>query len=170
MSEQAAVPDFLKPHMVKEQQGDHTVMVLPRHLTKYTVATMRVRDPNAPLSEPEKAVFGVDARLHPITGMPLEKGCTDHARGDGLPPSDNAQAAGHFGVMINQLNKLCAQYRAETDYFQERSIGTRSHSDGRACCQGRRRSCRCRNHRKELDNSAAMKTNDSILFPYQRLM
>jgi hypothetical protein len=84
------------------------------------VPTLRVRDPNAPLSEQEKAVFGPGARLHPTTRMPLEMGCTDHSvPGGGPPPSDDAQAAGHFGVMLDQLNKLCKQYHAETDYFKK---------------------------------------------------
>jgi hypothetical protein len=53
------------------------------HLKRYTIPTLRVRDPNEPLSGPEKAVFGESARRHEITGYPIEQGMTDHSPGGG---------------------------------------------------------------------------------------
>lgn len=92
------------------------------HLKRYTIPTLRVRDPNEPLSGPEKAVFGELARRHEITGYPIEQGMTDHSPGGGRPgvfdgkaPSDDAQAIRHFGIMIDALHHLCAEHKRETD-------------------------------------------------------
>jgi hypothetical protein len=54
-----------------------------------------------PLSQAEKAVFGEDARRHPITGYPLE-------RGSGCL-SDDAQARGHLAQIAATQGKAAAE-------------------------------------------------------------
>lgn len=69
--------------------------------------TKVMREPNAPLSRVEAAVFGADAKLHPITKMPLEQGI-------GCLPPDK-QAAGHFALMCGQLAAMCERYKVAGD-------------------------------------------------------
>jgi hypothetical protein len=89
------------------------------------VGRLRVRDPKEPLTDMEKRVFG-NVRQHPITGYPLEVGCTDHSltvdramelygSAPGQPPSDNKQAVGHFMLMIGDMHKLCNEHANEAD-------------------------------------------------------
>jgi hypothetical protein len=95
-------------------------------MTSELTGRLRCRDPKAPLSQQEKAVFGSDARQHPVTGYPLEAGCTDHVltkeaaaalygAASGQPPSDDKQAAAHFMLMIGDLQKVVAEHNAESD-------------------------------------------------------
>jgi hypothetical protein len=82
----------------------------PRHMMAYEGAkqmhvdpTKVMRDPKlTTLTDVEKNVFGVDAKLHPITMMPLEQGS------GALPPSQ--QAVGHFQTMCGQLRAMCERY------------------------------------------------------------
>jgi hypothetical protein len=69
------------------------------------------------LSIPEKQVFGVDAQLHPITGMPIEQGS------GALHP--DSQAVGHWGQMTYELAAL-TQRRAELARNLENAIVERS--------------------------------------------
>ena len=55
----------------------------------------------------EKAVFGADAKLHPISGRPLENGS------GALHP--DAQAVGHLGLMIYELAELKQRQRDRVD-------------------------------------------------------
>lgn len=69
------------------------------------------------LSIPEKQVFGVDAKLHAITGKPLEQGA------GAMHP--DAQAVGHWGEMQYELAKLTRK-RADLTQDLENAIAQRS--------------------------------------------
>jgi hypothetical protein len=57
-------------------------------------------DPTLPLTDIEKAVYGADARRHPLTGLPLESGI-------GCAPAD-VQALGHLTVIEETEGKAAA--------------------------------------------------------------
>jgi hypothetical protein len=80
--------------------------------TDNPVGTVRMRHGAHPLSNQERAVFGENAPLHPITGRPLER-----ARGS---PPDDAQARGHLRIMLDELRALYRQCCAETDAGEKR--------------------------------------------------
>jgi hypothetical protein len=69
--------------------------------------TQVMRDPKDPLTRVERHVFGDDAKLHPITKMPLEQG-------SGALSADK-QAAQHFVLLCGQLSAMCEQYKVATD-------------------------------------------------------
>jgi hypothetical protein len=94
--------------------SEQTINEMSRHMMPYEGAkqmhidpTKVMREPNAPLSRDEAAVFGVDAKLHPITKMPLEQGV-------GHLPADQ-QAVGHFLTMCGQLGATCERYKVAGD-------------------------------------------------------
>jgi hypothetical protein len=81
---------------------DPSKEAMPRHMMPYEGAkqmhidlTKQMRSPGEPLTRVAANVFGVDARLHPITGMVLEQG-------HGALSADQ-QAVGHFQLMCTQL-------------------------------------------------------------------
>jgi hypothetical protein len=57
-------------------------------------------DPNSPVTDSERLVFGADAKRHPVTGLCLESGI-------GCAP-DDVQALGHLAVIEGTEGKTAA--------------------------------------------------------------
>jgi hypothetical protein len=78
-----------------------------RGMSAHIDPALQPRGEGEPLSRVEAAVFGPDAKLHGITNTVLEQG-------SGALP-DDAQARGHFSLMVSQLQRMVDAHKVEGD-------------------------------------------------------